>query len=209
MVNMRDVWSLLTRRHDREQPLVTWIHGDVRVELSTATMVNAIAKVANALSLELDAGPRVSLELPWHWQLPVWQGGVWVSGRTVTAPDEADLRVVGEGSGTPGSWAVSLHPWGVAITSRLPPGVQDVTDIVRAQPDALVLPADECHAPLADADVLAADLRLTPGDRLLAAPGSALIPLLVPLVSGASVVLASDIDAVDRARERITHVYAT
>lgn len=207
---MSEVWSLLTRRPDRDRPLVTWIDGDLRVELSAATMTNAIAKVANALTLDLDAGPRVSLALPWHWQLPVWQGGVWVSGRTITAPEEADLRVVAEDAtdAPAGCWAVSLHPWGMAITSPLPPGVQDVTDLVRAQPDGLVMPSPDSAAPTAQARDLARDLGLAPGHRLLALPANPLVPLLVPLVSGASVVMASSADEVDTERERISHIYA-
>ena len=94
---MADVWSLLTRRRDPAAPLVTWIDGPHRVELSTTTVINGVAKVANALATDLDAGSRVRLDLPWHWQLPIWQGGVWVSERTIAEP--ADIRIVGEGLG--------------------------------------------------------------------------------------------------------------
>jgi uncharacterized protein (TIGR03089 family) len=208
MSNMADVWSLLTRRRDPAAPLVTWIDGPHRVELSTTTVINGVAKVANALATDLDAGSRVRLDLPWHWQLPIWQGGVWVSERTIAEP--ADIRIVGEGTpdAPPGSWAVSLDPWGRPITAPLPPGVEDVTAIVRIQPDLLLSPPTRNTAPLIDAEALADDLGIATGDRLLALPGSALLPLLVPLVSGASVVLAQQLDDVDTAREHITHVCA-
>lgn len=206
---MSDVWSLLTRRVDRDKPLVTWMQDDVRIELSTATLTTSVAKVANALSLELDAGPRIHLNLPWHWQLPVWQGGVWVSGRMLTLGEDADVVVVGENvtEAPSGSWAVSLHPWGLAITHDLPAGVDDVTDLVRSQPDALVITSPESYAPLDTAHDVAAELGVGPGDRLLALPGNPVIPLLVPLVSGASVLLAEAVDAVDVEREGVTHIY--
>lgn len=203
---MSDVWSLLTHRRDPAAPLITWIDGPNRVELSTTTVLNGIAKVANALALDLDAGPRVRLDLPWHWQLPIWQGGIWVSERTITEP--ADIVVVGETSlaAPPGSWAVSLDPWGRAIGTDLPVGVQDVTEIVRMQPDSLLFPPTRNTAPLDDARALADTLGITPGDRILALPGNPLLPLLVPLVTDASVVLAQHVDDVDVVRERVTRV---
>lgn len=206
MSDMADVWSLLTRRPDPSAPLITWIDGPNRVELSTTTVLNGVAKVANALALDLDAGPRIRLELPWHWQLPVWQGGIWVSERTIDEP--ADTTVVAETStaAPPGSWAVSLDPWGRAITSVLPVGVVDVTDIVRMQPDTLLAPPAHNTAPLTEARAMADSLGVEPGDRILALPGSPLLPLLVPLVAGASVVLAQHTDEVDITRERVTHV---
>jgi uncharacterized protein (TIGR03089 family) len=209
MSDMADVWSLLTRRRDPASPLITWIDGPNRIELSTTTVLNGVAKVANALELDLDAGPRIRLDLPWHWQLPIWQGGIWVSGRRIDEP--ADTIVVSEATTNPmpGSWVVSLDPWGRPITASLPSGVADVTDIVRMQPDTLVSPATHNRAPLDEARAMAETLGLAPGDRLLALPGNPLLPLLVPLVAGASVVLAQQVDDVDTAREGITRVCQT
>lgn len=205
---MSDVWSLLTQRRDPAAPLITWIDGDRRVELSTTTVINGVAKVANALDGDLDAGPRVRIDLPWHWQLPIWQGGVWVSERTIA--EDADFGVVGETdiAAPPGSWAVSLDPWGRPITAHLPPGVSDVTDIVRIQPDALLSVPTHSTAPLADATALAATLGVGAGDRVLVLPDNPLLPLLLPLVSGASVVMAGRREDVDCAAERVTHVAA-
>jgi len=206
MIAMSDVWSLLTRRRDPSAPLITWIDGPNRVELSATTVLNGIAKVANALALDLDAGPRVRLDLPWNWQLPIWQGGIWASDRRIAEP--ADVIVVSETSDTapPGSWAVSLDPWGRAITTQLPAGVEDVTDIVRMQPDTLLFPPTRNTAPLEDARAVADALGITPGDRILALPGDPLLPLLVPLVADTSVILAQRLDEVAVARERVTHV---
>jgi uncharacterized protein (TIGR03089 family) len=203
---MSDVWSLLTSRRDPAAPLITWIDGPNRVELSTTTVINGIAKVANALALDLGAGPRVRLDLPWHWQLPIWQGGIWASERSIAEP--ADIIVVGETSVTApsGSWAVSLDPWGRAIRAQLPDGVEDVTDIVRMQPDTLLAPPTANTAPLDEARSVADSLGLHPGDRILALPGNPLLPLLVPLIAGVSVVLAQQRDEVDAVREHITHV---
>lgn len=203
---MSDVWSLLTRRRDPAAPMVTWIAGDQRVELSTTTVINGVAKVANALEGDVAAGPRVRLDLPWHWQLPIWQGGIWVSERSIAA--DADIGFVGETitDAPPGSWAVSLDPWGRPITTPLPTGVADVTDIVRMQPDALVSIPTRSTAPLADAVALAEELGVVAGDRLLVLPNNPLLPLLLPLVSGASVVMAVRREDVDIAREHVTHV---
>ena len=88
--------------------------------------------------------------------------------------------------------------------ARLEAAVQRVR---QWQPDALVITSPESHAPLDTARDVAAELGVGPGDRLLALPGNPVIPLLVPLVSGASVLLAETVDAVDVEREGVTHIY--
>ncbi|MEW2134489.1 TIGR03089 family protein [Streptomyces sp. NPDC005435] len=61
---------------DAGRPLVTYYDDATgeRVELSVATFANWVAKTANLLQGELNAGPgdRVALMLPAHWQTAVW-----------------------------------------------------------------------------------------------------------------------------------------
>ncbi|MGW4446519.1 TIGR03089 family protein [Streptomyces sp. NPDC004682] len=61
---------------DAGRPLVTYYDDATgeRVELSVATFANWVAKTANLLQGELNAGPgdRVALLLPAHWQTAVW-----------------------------------------------------------------------------------------------------------------------------------------
>ena len=61
---------------DPGRPLVTFYDDATgeRVELSVATFANWVAKTANLLQGDLNAGPgdRVTLLLPAHWQTAVW-----------------------------------------------------------------------------------------------------------------------------------------
>lgn len=85
---------------DPARPLVTWYGGldgpgiddpVPRVELSGASLANAVAKTTGLLVDELDLRPgaRVELELPAHWQLAVWLLATWAAGgvAAVRAPD--------------------------------------------------------------------------------------------------------------------------
>src|SRR5262245_17524301 len=67
-----------------DRPLVTWYHGVLgqRVELSVKTFGNWVAKTANLLvgELGLEAGDRVAMLLPSHWQGPVVLAACWTAG---------------------------------------------------------------------------------------------------------------------------------
>ena len=69
---------------DRTRPMVTHYDGpESRVELSVASVANAVAKAASMLrdGLGLPPGAVVSVDLPRHWQLPVWVMAGLVRGR--------------------------------------------------------------------------------------------------------------------------------
>ncbi|MER8188235.1 TIGR03089 family protein [Kitasatospora sp. NPDC094015] len=87
---------------DSSRPLVTFYDDSTgeRVELSAKTFDNWVAKTANLLQDELNAGPedRAALLLPAHWQSAVWLLACWSVGVTVIPggdPAAADLVVSG------------------------------------------------------------------------------------------------------------------
>lgn len=221
---MSDIWSLLSRRANAALPLVTYVDAadGSRTELSCTSVANAAAKIANALVMEFDAEPgtRIGLALPWHWQRATWLGGIWASGCVAVVDDQSvsscDLVVTDERScdrliarGCTDVLAVSLHPFGLPITSDLPAGSRDVTIDVRNQPDALLVGGRFDDAPalelietvLAQSELIAAATGLArawgidQGSRILLARDglteeeSWVAPLALPLVVNGSVVL--------------------
>ncbi|WP_035848553.1 TIGR03089 family protein [Kitasatospora azatica] len=87
---------------DPARPLVTFYDDRTgeRVELSVKTFDNWVAKTANLLQDELNAGPedRAALLLPAHWQSAVWLLACWSVGVTAVPggdPAEAALVVSG------------------------------------------------------------------------------------------------------------------
>ncbi|MGA0209102.1 MAG: TIGR03089 family protein [Candidatus Nanopelagicales bacterium] len=148
-----DIRTALVARRDPSQPFITHLSVDGRVELSGASVRNGAAKIANALIDEFDLRPgdAVGVHLPWHWQRITWLLGIWSAGCTVVpgGGEECDLLVAGptEAIGLPGTvHVISTHPWGMpldaAAAAQLPPGIEDVTDLVRSQPDEQLNVAD-------------------------------------------------------------------
>lgn len=216
-----------------EQPLVTYYDdaSGERMELSVRSYENAAAKTANLLrdGFGLDAGARVGVRLPLHWQLPVWLGACWLLGATaVVAADPAtvDLLVVGPDEvaleGAPDVVAVSLEPFGMPFRWPLPAGVVDHAVEVRAHGDRFDGPRPDAGDPalelpdgtrlaqsgvLAAAEGVAVAAGLAEGGRLLSArapvdaPG-VLATLAVPLRAAGSVVLVRHEDRAGRDRRR-------
>lgn len=136
------------------RPLVTFYDDATgeRVELSTTTYANWVAKTAALVQDELDVehGALVLVDLPTHWLGAVWLGALWSGGQVVTTDrdlaDDADLVVCGP-DGVPGYagragavpvLALSLRPLGARFTDLLPTGVVDYGAVVLAQPDVFV-----------------------------------------------------------------------
>lgn len=92
--------GLLRGVPDPAQPFLTYYDAasGERIELSTVTTANWVAKTSNFLVDDLDAGPgtRIRLDLPTHWESFVWILSAWSVGATLT-DREADIAVVGPG----------------------------------------------------------------------------------------------------------------
>jgi uncharacterized protein (TIGR03089 family) len=207
-------------RRDGSRPLLTYYDDETgeRIELSVTTFDNWVAKTVGLLrdGLGADAGARVSLRLPPHWQSLVWAMACWAVGACVTTGQDgrADVVVTGPdgldaatSDGATNVVALSLRPLGARFTEVLPPGVLDYAVEVPSYPDQMAyLPPDEVEPGLdgdggvhtlgglvAYAEDRRAQLGLEARSRVLVATedlGVALRGgLLVPLVVGGSSVL--------------------
>lgn len=218
----------LAERADRTAPLVTLYDGADRVELSAATFGNAVAKAAGLLrdGLGLAPGASVSIDLPLHWQLPVWTvAALAVGARTSRHAAWADARVVGPdglariaAGGDPGAdevLASACDAFGMPLRGPLPAGVTDVGVEARMHPDVHA-PEPRAHLSAAlqvggewiEWTTLAASRPASPaGGRVWVGAGVAPERLLWagvvhPLLTGARLVLAVSLGADATARAR-------
>lgn len=226
-------YELLARLPDRGRPLVTHYAGpESRVELSVASMANAVAKAGGFLRDDLGLGPGslFSIDLPRHWQLPVWvlaglsvgaTCGRWLPGHVaarIVGPDRLD-------AGSPGTGPCdellvsSCDAFGMPVPGGVAGGAVDVALEVRAHPDVLVVDPrgagaavlDLAGEPRAWAAAMAAAVGTHPeaprGARLWvdeATPEPEVVPIacLLPLALDGSVVIASGLtpEQADRVR---------
>ena len=113
----RTLDRLLQQVADPSQPLITYydVATGERVELSTTTTANWVAKTSNFLVDELDAEPgtRVRIGLPSHWLTYVWLLSAWNVGAVVT-DTAADVGLSGPElvADEPVRVAASLRPLG-------------------------------------------------------------------------------------------------
>jgi uncharacterized protein (TIGR03089 family) len=113
-----------------------------RTELSGTTTQNWVAKAANLLTDECDAGPgtHIAVALPSHWMRYVWLLATWAIGATVSG-DGADIIVVGPDLNAEGSegarfrLASALRPFGARF-DRPVAGFVDLGEALPGQPDA-------------------------------------------------------------------------
>lgn len=190
-------YELLAGRPDRTSPFVTSYDGPAQVvELSVVSSMNNVAKAAGLLrdELGLQPGDRLSLDLPLHWQLPIWtlaglsvglQCGYRLDGhvevRLVGPPGLADLAG-GASAEADDILACACDAFGMPVPGGVPSGIMDVGVAARAHPDvlavdrgavasaAILLPADESDPGddlrvVAWADLLAAGPVDPPGSR--------------------------------------------
>lgn len=150
-------------QRDGARPFLTFYDDATgeRVELSTITFDNWVAKTAGFLTggLNAEPGERVALRLPAHWQALAWAAACWSVGTCVvlgadggsSAPavggpgdDGVQVAVVGPGEAktatgsAPEVVALALRPLGGRFTQALPPGVTDYAVEVPGYPDRFV-----------------------------------------------------------------------
>jgi len=162
-----DVPALLRRllTDDPGRPRLTWYGpGGERVELSAKVLDNWVAKTANLLVDELDAGPgsRVVLALPAHWRTVAWLLATWSTGACAVPANpagpagvadpagvgRADVLVAADvalltaaanaGRGGPATVGVALPALAMAFGPDLPPGTLDGATGVRSHGDVFV-----------------------------------------------------------------------
>jgi uncharacterized protein (TIGR03089 family) len=210
------------RRAQPGEPIVTWYGaGGARMELSVVTFSTAVAKTAGLLIDELDAeeGDTITIDLPLHWQLPVWLAAADVAGLSIgiAGPDGADsgrFSVHADADAALSSRAATR-----IVTSTTPfglPGPPLPAQLVDHAREALGQPDDFTGVPQAgrlrlggtvvpsrELGDLAVDAArrwaMASGGRLLCAlavndPACALAVWVAPLVLAGSVVLVAEGD---------------
>ncbi|WP_200209348.1 TIGR03089 family protein [Micromonospora coerulea] len=211
---------------DPTRPLLTWYDDATgeRTELSGATLANWVAKTANLLvdELALAPGDTAGVLLPPHWQTAAVLLGCWSAKLTVLdTPGDVDVlfaaadRVAGAQEWSAGErYALALDPFALPMR-EVPPGFADYVVEVRGHGDHFTPYPGGGEA---DADLLAraaaraADLGITPGDRVLIDAATHPDPvdwLLAPLTAGATIVLCANLDptrvASRTTTEKVTH----
>ena len=179
---------------DAGRPRLTWYGADGdRVELSARTLENWVAKTANLLVEDFDAGPgsHILLRLPVHWRAVPWLLAVWSVGACavvpapetsapLTDPPQPDAVVTTDPAAALAAGvdaarlvAVALPALATSFGPGLPAGAVDGAAEVRTRGDVfvpLVLPGD-------DDDALAVGAaEPLPYGRLLAAAAQAGLP---------------------------------
>ncbi len=223
-------------RRDPARPAVTFYDDATgeRVELSTATLDNWVAKTANLLvdTLGLAPGDKVAVDLPVHWStaailLAAWSAGAEVllatdrAAGTVTsgikvgfvAADRVDAALASDADEVV---ALSLRPLGGRLAHPIA-GVLDYAVELPGHGDHFRAPAPpaEQEALLRFTAHVAGAWGLGPSDRVLStAPVDTAVGLVAgllgPLAVGASVVLCRHLDTTLLPRriaaERVTAV---
>lgn len=201
-------------RREPGRPVIIWYGpGGARIELSTKSYANAVAKAANLLAGELEPADPVRIDLPLHWQAGVWLAACAAGGWPIVIGDEpVALTLTDDPARVQGRCAqVSLDPFGRPVGS-IPHSAVDVAREVPGMPDqffAAPLPDPDDEALrligqafsgrelIDEAVVLAARLGLSPGDRFTTTLAPVDLPgvlglWLLPLLTGTAAVLLAD-----------------
>ncbi|MFG2053514.1 TIGR03089 family protein [Micromonospora sp. NPDC048930] len=196
---------------DPTRPLLTWYDDATgeRTELSGATLANWVAKTANLLvdEVALAPGDRAAVLLPPHWQTAAVLLGCWSAKLTVLdTPGDVDvLFAAATGADAAQRWSageryvLALDPFALPMRA-VPAGFADFVTAVRGHGDHFTPypQGGEADAELlARAEARAAELCLTPGDRILVDATAYPDPadwLLAPLTAGATLVACANLD---------------
>ena len=195
----------LVADRDLAQPLITYLEGPARIELSGSTAANWICKTANLLVDGYGRPDRVGILLPLHWQTPCLLLGAVAADATVVVaatPDQlAGCSVAfttleaAEGAldaGVEEVFACSLTPFATHLAS-VPAGVSDAAVEIPGYGDHFNGRPGHARVEVEGQPFDVPALDVSPSDRVLTArdPRSAdgLAILLGALQAGASVVL--------------------
>lgn len=124
------------------RPIVTYydMSTSERVELSSTTLANWVAKTSNFLEFDADAGPGTVLRIGIrsHWLRFVWILASWNVGTAVTdttaVPAQIGLSGPELDANEDVKLAASLRPLGARF-AEAPPGFIDIAVEVLSQPD--------------------------------------------------------------------------
>lgn len=139
---MKTLDQLLRAAPDPAQPFITYydLSTGERIELSTITTANWVAKTSNFLVDELDAEPgtRIRIGLPSHWLTSVWILSAWNIGAAVV-DHSADIGLSGPDlvADEPHRLAASLRPLGGRFANP-PAGFLDIGAEVPGHGDRFV-----------------------------------------------------------------------
>lgn len=201
---------LLSRHRDSASPMLTW-YGDPgeRVELSGHVFDNWVAKSANLLAEEFDAGPgtRVLLDLPAHWKSLAIGFAVWSTGAelvTTVLDAESPLHEAAGRSGAAGSFdlvftgdpatatevfpaaevvAVGLESLALSFPGEVPSGCMDYVAEVRGFGDYYLADRVPGAAPALTTDDGNGDLDYAGLFSLPASQGTALLGPITDLTT--------------------------
>ena len=165
---------------DPGRPRITWYGVDgERVELSARTLENWVAKSANLLMEEFDAGPGtwVGVRLPVHWRTATWLLATWTVGAcAVVVPDPTGAAAEGN-SGPELDVVVTADPPSALAAGFDPQDVVAValpalaTSFGAGLPDGVLDGAAEVRL---RGDVVGPVVAPVPGDEALIVGGDAL-----------------------------------
>ena len=220
---MRALTAGLVADRDPAQPLLTYVDGPARVELSGATARNWVCKTANLLVDGYGSPERVGVLLPLHWQTPCFVlGAVAAAATVVVASSAADLAgcavafTTAEAAqaaldaGVDDVFACSLTPFGTRLAT-VPAGALDAAAEIPSYGDHFSGRPARAALELAGQPFAVPTLELGSTDRVLTRldprTPAGLGALLGPLQAGAAVVLLleGDLDATV-AQEQVTAV---
>ncbi|MGV1004525.1 MAG: TIGR03089 family protein [Candidatus Nanopelagicales bacterium] len=136
------ILDLLAAYEQPGRPWATAYGSFGRAELSVTSLINAVSKAANFLveGLGCQPGESLSVDLPAHWQLPVWTFAGLTVGMAVGAHRTADVAVrvtaAGAAAGPAGEQlVVALDAFGMPLPGGAPTGRIDAAAEVRAHGD--------------------------------------------------------------------------
>lgn len=215
----------LVADRDPAQPLLTYVDGPARIELSGATTANWVCKTANLLVDGYGRPDRVGLLLPLHWQTPCLLLGAVAAGAVAVVaatPEQLagcavafttlETAEAALDAGVEEVFACSLTPFGTRLAA-VPAGVNDAAvdipsygDHFHGRPPQARVVVEGRALVVPPSDVTAADRVLTSQDPRTR---EGLVTLLGALRAGAAVVLLRDGDpAAVAAQEGVTRSFA-